>query len=288
VQAHTDNALNNLADSLAKQHNLSPDLYFNYTNIYNPYHILFWDQHFIENPTRTFIKNICKAYILAMWSSQKRNQEWNQLILEIDWRSTWLYINHNQKSTHNLTNFKLNHLKSFKIKMLLNELHTHSFCHKTYPHTFYNTNCFHCNLPDSTTHWQTCSDPILLNKIIQDTISKHISQNNLDLSKSQQEELIQKIQNYETFHLIPFSENSFYLDIILKGLIPKSLIQTTQNFNISYKLASQTIIKILLEINELCHELLWKPYCINFSNWKKQQGLKPPFSKQLTQPSSNR
>ena len=153
VQAHNDNALNNLADSLAKQHNLSFDLYFNYTNIYNPYHMLFWDQHFIENPTRTFIKNICKAYILAMWSSQKCNQEWNQLISEIDWRSTWLYINYNQKPTHNITNFKLNHLKSFKIKMLLNELHTHSFCHKTYPHTFYNTNCFHCNLPDSTTHW---------------------------------------------------------------------------------------------------------------------------------------
>jgi len=75
VQAHSDNPYNNLADLLAKQHISSPSLYFNYTNIYNPYHIIYWDQHFKEHPTRSFIKNICKAYILAMWSSQKHNQE---------------------------------------------------------------------------------------------------------------------------------------------------------------------------------------------------------------------
>jgi len=40
VQAHSDNNLNEQADSLAKQHPSSALLSFNYTNLYNPYHIL--------------------------------------------------------------------------------------------------------------------------------------------------------------------------------------------------------------------------------------------------------
>ena len=86
VQAHTDNTFNNLADSLAKQHIISPYLNFNYINIHNPYHILQWEEEkfFIEQATRPFIKNICKAHILAMWSSQQRNQEWSQVNHKID------------------------------------------------------------------------------------------------------------------------------------------------------------------------------------------------------------
>ena len=66
VQAHTDDTFNNMADSLAKQHTFSLSLNFQYTNIYNPYHILQWEQNPVELPTRYFIKNICKAHILAM------------------------------------------------------------------------------------------------------------------------------------------------------------------------------------------------------------------------------
>jgi len=96
VQAHTDNIFNNMADSLAKQHTFSLPLNFQYTNIYNPFHILQWEQNFVELPTRHFIKNICKAHILAMWFSQKRNNEWAHINHHIDWQSTWLYLNHNQ------------------------------------------------------------------------------------------------------------------------------------------------------------------------------------------------
>src|ERR1043165_6533489 len=92
-----------------------------------------------------------------MWSFQKCNVEWDFLISQIDWRSTWLYFNHNQKTTHNFINFKLNYFKSFKIKILLNELPTYFYFHKIYPHIFHNNNCFYCSLPDSLTHWCLCS-----------------------------------------------------------------------------------------------------------------------------------
>ena len=88
----------------------------------------------------------------------------------------------------------------------------------------------------------------------------------MDLSKNQQEELIHKICSHYAFNYLPLQSNLHYLDITLKGLIPKSLIDTVQSYNISYKLASQTIIAILLKVNELFYEQIWKPYCINFAN----------------------
>src|SRR6185295_19487015 len=81
VQAHSDNAFNNLADLLAKLHTNESSLYFNYTNIYNLYHLLFFEtEKFpIELLTKYFVKNICKVYNLALWLSQKHNDKWTPL-----------------------------------------------------------------------------------------------------------------------------------------------------------------------------------------------------------------
>src|ERR1043165_8237556 len=269
VQAHTDNPFNNLADSLAKQHILLQPLIFNYTNIYNPYHILQWEQNFIELPTRYFIKSVCNAYIMSMWSSQKRNNEWTHLNYQIDWTSTWLYLNHNQKPTSTYTSFKLNQLIAFKTKYLLNELPTQVFLHNRYPSIFTDTNCFKCNLPNSPTHWCSCSNTFnTLSNIIYTSVNQILLKTDLDLSPSQLQELVSKICHHPCFDRILFQSNLHFIDITLKGLIPKSLIEVIRNFNISSQSASQLVIKTLLHINEQIYERIWKPYCIEFSNWK--------------------
>jgi hypothetical protein len=262
-----------MADSLAKQHTFSLPLNFQYTNIYNPFHILQWEQNPVELPTRYFIKNICKAHILAMWSSQKRNNEWSHINHYIDWQSTWLYLNHNQKPSSNFTSFKLNQSKAFKIKALLNELPTYFSFHNIYPTIFTNTNCFRCNLPDSHSHWLTCLNPSLITNIINSSIQHILSKADLDLSTSQLHELIRKVQKHPSFDRIPFQANSFYLDLTLKGLIPKALIETIHNYNIPTKIASQIIIQTLLDINDQIYNQIWKPYCIDLSNWKKNNNI---------------
>jgi hypothetical protein len=87
---------------------------------------------------------------------------------------------------------------------------------------------------------------------------------------------------------MPLQTSSCHLELTLKGLIPLSLIKTIQDLDVSYKLASTIIIKILLEINKQIYEQLWKPYCINFSNWRKQQQLTLTRSNQQTLFSHNR
>ena len=201
-----------------------------------------------------------------MWSSQKRNNEWAHINHYINWKSTWLYLNHNQKPTSNFTSFKLNQSKTFKIKILLNQLPTYFSHHNTYPTIFPNVNCFRCNFPDSHSHWLTCSNSSLIINIINSSIQHILSKADLNLSTSQLYELTRKIQNHSSFDRIPFQANSFYLDLTLKGLIPKALIETIHNYNISIKIVSQTIIQILLNINDQIYNQIWKSYCIDFSN----------------------
>src|SRR5260363_314957 len=65
VQAHFDNPFNNRADQLANQHISASFLNFNYTNSYIPFHTLYWENTQVLQPIRRFIKNICKAHIIA-------------------------------------------------------------------------------------------------------------------------------------------------------------------------------------------------------------------------------
>jgi ribonuclease HI len=242
VIAHSNNNFNDQADILAKRHLLLPLLTFKYTNYYNPYHLLQWEQYPVELPTRYFVKNICKAHILATWSSQKRNEEWQYLKNDIDWNSTWLYFNNNQKATSNFTTFKLNTLKSFKTKIFLNELPTYSHFQIIYPNIYTDSDCFNCNKPNSHSHWRFCTNPSLLNNIISTSITQIIQNNTLDLVHSQQNELIYKLLRYLNINSTLSSPDTNLTEFILKGLIIKPLIQTIQNYNISYKDASQLII----------------------------------------------
>ena len=75
-----------MADLLAKKHQ-QPDthtLQFSHTNIHNPNFVIQWHKHYVEKPTRQFIKTIGRAKTIAMWSSQKRNIEWENYASEIE------------------------------------------------------------------------------------------------------------------------------------------------------------------------------------------------------------
>ena len=148
---------------------------------------------------------------------------------------------------------------------------TYSLYHTIYPNQYPDTTCFHCNLSNSPSHWRTCVNPSLLNQIIQTSTTQIILNNLPDLDTYQKHNLINKILQHPALNSLYTLPNTFYSNLTLKGLIPKSLISTIQNSDIPYKTASQIIIDILLNINEQSYEQLWKTYCIHFSNWKKQQ-----------------
>ncbi|RIB25909.1 hypothetical protein C2G38_2164780 [Gigaspora rosea] len=123
-----------------------------------------------------------------------------------------------------------------------------------------------------------CSGTNNINQIILTAITNTINSTNLDLSSNTISQLIQTIYNHPAFHLSPALLFSYYIQTTLKGLIPSHFIQDLRPFYLSTKLASQIIIKILLQVSELSYEQLWKPYCSQFASWRKTNNITYPSS----------
>src|SRR5260363_32560 len=177
------------------------------------------------------------------------------------------------KELQQLYNPKLNHSKSFKIKTLLNDLSTHSHLHTIFPNTFSSANCFECRMPDSSSHWRTCQNLSLINQIVLTAILEVVRSSDLELPDSQYNSLTQLIYTHPSFNPTPTFLYPYSLDSTLKGLIPTPLIQTVQSPDISYKQASQIIIKSLLKVSEEAYEQIWKLYCSALAHWKKTNNI---------------
>jgi hypothetical protein len=67
-----------------------------------------------------------------MWLSQNCNSKCLPYTNDIDWNSTWLYLNNNSKCSNLSTSLKLNTIRSFRIKLILNEP---LLCHISIPTT---------------------------------------------------------------------------------------------------------------------------------------------------------
>ena len=105
-------------------------------------------------------------------------------------------------------------------------------------------------MPDSYSHWLTCTNASLITEIINSSVHHILSLTDLNLTACQLQELSYKICTHPAFDQTPFQPNSHFRNLILKGLIPQALIHTFQNYNISTRIASKTITKILLHIND--------------------------------------
>ena len=170
--------------------------------------------------------------------------------------------------------------------MLLNILPTHAYLHNIYPHIFTSSNCYSCNNLESSSYWYTCPNHTSLTQIINTSIHDTFTNANLNLSSHQLNNLIHTISSHPAFNLQPSQLYPFFLNSTLKGLIPISLIQSLDPFEISYSNASQLIIQLLLKISNQLYSNIWIPYCINFSNWKKSHQI-PSYSNFNTPPHSS-
>ncbi|RIB08210.1 hypothetical protein C2G38_2212231 [Gigaspora rosea] len=121
VIAHQDDEFNNKANQLAHCHQIALHLLSDLQNNYNHNFTLSIDNFSIELPICHCVRTICHAHILAFWFSQNHFQQWLQISQYIYWNATWLYINNNQKISNFSHSFHSSTLKSFRIKILLDD-----------------------------------------------------------------------------------------------------------------------------------------------------------------------
>jgi ribonuclease HI len=268
VIAHSNNELNNAADQLARNHLNLPFLSFNSNNIYNSSFTFTSNNLPIELPTRRSIRTICHAHIYSLWSSQHRVQIWSEITSLINWQATWLYLNNNQKITNFSHNFQSSTLKSFKVKILLDELPTPHILHKR--NSSYSPYCHKCNQISTPLHWALCSTNQPIQNLIHTSLRATLNCNSLNTSLNIANSLHQQILNLNSLQ-IHNTSNLPSLISTLSGLIPLDIIQTINNEIQSHKISTTLSIKFLLHLNNQLYTQIWIPYCISRSQISSPQ-----------------
>jgi len=261
VTAHQDNKYNNLADQLARNHYNLPYLIFTSYNTYNLAYTLTFENFPLELPTRRSIRTICHAHIYALWITQNRFQKWHKILNQVNWQATWLYINNNQKISNFSHSFQSSTLKSFRIKILSDELPAPHILHKRYP--LCPPTCHQCHQTSSHLHWTTCPSNQLLLSLIDTSLQHTFNSNTLDTTPNIITNLYHQIK---LLHSMSIHNRSDVPSIFstLTGLIPNELIDTIANLS-SKKVATTLSIKFLLHLNQQIYHKIWIPYCISRS-----------------------
>jgi ribonuclease HI len=262
VTAHQDDPFNNLADQLARNHQILPFLTFSTNNPYNSAYTPFYDQFPIEIPTRRSIRTICQAHIITLWTSQHRFQQWSTIASNINWEATWLYINNNQKISNFAHSFHSSTLKTFRVKILLDELPVPHTLHKR--NSSYSPLCHQCNQTSSSLHWTLCPSTHTIYHLISNSLNCILNATALDMSANSVSNLHQEILTLNSFKLHNFSHLPSLIST-LSGLVPIDLISTIYNTSIPYRIATSLSIKFLLHLNQQIYKQLWIPYCISRS-----------------------
>ena len=153
--------------------------------------------------------------------------------------------------------------------MLLNILPTHAYFHSIYPSIFTSPNCFSCNCPDTPFHWYSCPDNTLLTQTVHNSIHNTIFNANLNFPTYQLNNLVHTIASHPSFKPSPSRLYPYSLHSTLKGLIPITLAQSLDPFDISYSQASQIIIQILLKVSDQLYNNIWILTVPTLPNGKK-------------------
>src|SRR5437868_2464521 len=133
----------------------------------------------------------------------------------------------------------------------------------------------------------SCYNITLLSQIIQQSTTQTLNSANLEISENELNTLNNLITNYYSLQLLTQPNNIINLHSTLKGLIPFSLIDTIRPFTNTKQIATQITIKLLLKTNLQIHEQIWKPYCTQFTQWKRANNIQIPYS-QTSKPRRNR
>src|SRR5260363_181211 len=116
---------------------------FSLSYLVNLFHI-YLHQQAAPFTARHLLKKLHKAENINDWLSQNRIQKWNTEDNKINWNLIYKNIDHHSKPLTRQTHPSHSKIKSFKIKILTNELSTLCNLHSRYPETHKNQTCKAC------------------------------------------------------------------------------------------------------------------------------------------------
>jgi hypothetical protein len=169
VKVHSKDTNNNKVDLLAKEAKEDPEIIWTKWYQQEALTILCWNEISIDIGAREFIKELYKRNILIKWAGQNWIQKrWSREINDhenFDWRGFW---EANKVGGALETSLKKTREKSFRIKMMHNELPTLDNMKKRLLKEYESiTNCTYCRKEkESLEHLLSCPDILEIRKEI--------------------------------------------------------------------------------------------------------------------------
>ncbi|CAG8548587.1 14454_t:CDS:1 [Dentiscutata erythropus] len=183
------------------------------------------------------------------WLNQERIKQLQNAHHGINWKLVYEYLSLKDKPSIKKTNPKRSKLKSFKIKMLTDELPTFANLYKRHSTKYKSSNCHRCNIEiENKIYWLICkNNSTKLNQIISQAIDKTGSKN-----KKVGQQQCQNLSNFRRIHVIN--------QIPIRVIIPEKYQISTS------VIAIKDIVKLYNIIVSYIHEEIWIPSQIDSYN----------------------
>jgi ribonuclease HI len=284
VKAHSNDTSNNKVDLLAKEAKEEPEIIWTKWYRQEALTTLCWNEIPIDIGARDFIKELYKRKILMKWAGQNRIQKrWMKEINDhenFDWREFW---EANRVGEALETSPKKTREKSFRIKMMHNELPTLDNMNKRFPKEYGSlTNCIYCRREkESLEHLLSCPDVVEIRKEIWNEMKDQV------LNKwpnKTQEEKNQGSRTHisallEKWYTDKFSQGKSIIDLSL-GLFPKEDIMewssAMEKFKVKKSEAKFLLYKWSRAVCKQIRKKIWNDRCSRLQN----SGRKPEIKKQ--------
>ena len=272
VKAHSNNKLNDLADTLAKQGTSCLELNINIQQNIAIY--LSLEDKILETPIHKFWKEYNNAKNFSHFLNLKRNEDYKQLTRDnlIDWKYILNTFNNNNEINTSSTSFEQSNSTAFKSRIFFKELPTVSHLSHKYHNLYGNLNCPTCDTykEDQDHIWQ-CPNRN------QDIADLHSTFN---LALLEQCKMINKANNITTINEIIDSTDVLEFKFILQGLIPKTLTALLNSVTHSKEKTYTIINNCMKKLTKNIYEKIWKPRCNDMIAYEKHHNITKKLKKQ--------
>jgi hypothetical protein len=277
VKAHSKDAFNNQVDQLAKSAKEELEIQWEPLSKTIPITVPEWNRIPIDISTRAFLKDYNEREVLMQWISQNRiQQKWKEEIQnpeKFDWKGLWDYSKGEGSLT---TSIKTAKSRTFKAKLIHNELPTMDTLTKRGALETSNSLCVFCQLQEETIdHLLTCKKVQEIKKNIWSQVQDKLIKTWIPQQINKKEDanitaIMELVNKWE----VEKSDSAKKLINIVIGLWTKEDSREWTNLLRSMKISKIPARRILNKISDFwCKRIrqqIWNPRCEKVQECKKR------------------
>ena len=287
VKGHSDDFLNNKADALAKQGSLAPIINIDLLRSPDSQIAIKNDTVVIESSIRRFWKHTNQAQQFSNLLNLQRNTD--LLSRTTSQQISWPQVFHSLKLDTTLAKdspHKAIGKRTFKFKLLTNELPTSKTMHRRRPDLFTDSICNLCNESQETVdHLWNCSHNVSTMEIISEStrtffFDEYLSTTGNDLRFNNNSSVTDVLRIFDPPNMNP------EFNYIARGIFPKFAYNQIFNLTNSTTHTIKIINNTISFLQDLLYNLIWRPRCEIQVSKEKSLGIsiKDKKKKKVTLP----